>query len=60
MRKKPIKVQLIDKKINTYRIKFPYLSIPVEVNEILYQKMLNSSEYQFKNTVTKARRANSV
>lgn len=60
MKKKPIKVQLIGKKTNTYQIKFPNLQIPIEVSETLYQKMLSSSEYQFNNPVTKVPRANSV
>ncbi len=60
MEKKPIKVQLIGKKANSYHIKFPNLQIPVEVNENLYKKMLRSKEYQFKKPATEVSRVNSV
>jgi len=60
MKKKPIKVQLVGKKANSYQIKFPNLQIPVEVNETLYQKMLHSNEYQFKNPANKVSRTNSA
>lgn len=55
MKKKPIKVKLLGKKANSYQIKFPNLQVPVEVNETLYKKMLNSNEYLFKDSTTTSR-----
>lgn len=50
MKNRPVKVSLIGKENdNVYQIKFPKLSIPVNVNEELYQKMLRSPQYQFDN-----------
>ena len=50
MKNKPVKVSLIGKgDDNLYKIKFPNLRIPVNVNEELYRKMLHSSEYEFVN-----------
>jgi len=49
MEKEPVKVSLIGKgENNFYKIKFPNLQIPVNVNEELYRKMLQSSQYEFK------------
>ncbi len=56
MNKRSIKVSLIGKKKNNdHQIKFPQLEIPVNVNEELYQKMLQSEDYDFgqnRNTVS--------
>ncbi len=49
MKKEPVKVSLIGKgDDNFYQIKFPNLQIPVNVNEELYQKMLQSSLFEFR------------
>ncbi len=48
MKKKPIEVILVKKEGGNYKIKFPNLQIPVEVNKELYLKMLHSNEYDFK------------
>lgn len=49
MEKEPVKVSLIGKgENNFYKIKFPNLQIPVNVNEELYRKMLHSNQYEFK------------
>ena len=47
MKKQPTKVQLIGEQNNNYLILFPKISIPVEVNEELYRKMLESPEFKF-------------
>ena len=47
MNKKPIRVKLVGKQKDHYKIAFPNLKIPVEVDENLYRKMLHSPEYQF-------------
>ncbi len=53
MKKEPVKVSLIERgNDNLYKIKFPNLKIPVEVNEELYQKMLHSNQYRFVNRFT--------
>ena len=49
MKKKPVKVRLIEKNGNSYQIQFPNLKIPVTVDENLYNKMLHSTEYEFSN-----------
>jgi hypothetical protein len=46
MGKSPVKVKLIGKEADLYKIQFPNLQIPVTVNESLYRKMLHSSEYE--------------
>ena len=43
----PIKVKVISQEGNSFHIQFPYLEIPVTVNEQLYKKMLQSSDYKF-------------
>ncbi len=49
MEKESVKVSLIGKgENNFYKIKFPNLQIPVNVNEELYRKMLHSNQYEFK------------
>lgn len=49
MEKEPVKVSLVGKgENNFYKIKFPNLKIPVNVNEELYRKMLHSHLYEFK------------
>ena len=54
MEKQPVKVSVIGKgKNNYYRIKFPNLQVPINVNEELYQKMLRSQEYRFVDRTTK-------
>lgn len=47
MKKKPVKVKLIEKKGNSYQIRFPNLKVPVTVDENLYNKMLHSTAYEF-------------
>ena len=47
MKKKPVKVRLIEKNGDSYQIQFPNLKIPVTVDENLYNKMLHSTEYEF-------------
>ncbi|AEM71804.1 hypothetical protein Murru_2779 [Allomuricauda ruestringensis DSM 13258] len=47
MEKKPVKVRLVGRNGRNYDIQFPYLHIPVTVNETLYRRMLKSAEYQF-------------
>ena len=42
-----VKVKLMGKKKECYQIKFPNVPILVEVNEDLYQRMLDSKEYNF-------------
>jgi hypothetical protein len=53
MKKKPVKVRLIGKEKSDYKIKFPYLEVPVVVNEYIYKQMLQSNEYQFANSTSK-------
>lgn len=51
MKKRPTKVKLVGKEKSNYKIKFPYLKIPVIVNEYMYRKMLNETdEYYFVNS----------
>lgn len=47
MEKKPVTVKCIGKDQGYYHIQFPKLSIPVQVDENLYQKMLKSEHYYF-------------
>lgn len=61
MKKEPVKVSLIEKgNDNLYKIKFPNLQIPVEVNEELFEKMLHSSQYQFVGRVTSVSKQHSA
>lgn len=61
MKEKPIKVSFIRKEGNTYLIQFPDLKIPVSVNFDLYQKMRNSTLYDFQdNSKRRVRRFNSA
>ncbi|WP_027137247.1 hypothetical protein [Gaetbulibacter saemankumensis] len=46
MEKQPVKIQLVGKEKDFYLIKFPYLKIPVKVNQNLYSKMIHSQEYE--------------
>lgn len=57
METKPLKLKLIGKKGKSYQIKFPYLKIPVTVNENLFNKMLVSQEYEFHNDSSSTRKA---
>ncbi|WP_378177992.1 hypothetical protein [Aquimarina sp. SS2-1] len=57
MEKQPIKVQLVGKNKDRYQIKFPNLEIPVEVNKHLYNKMLYSDQYQFRNVTRGVKKA---
>jgi len=59
MKKKPVKVRLVGKEESDYKIKFPYLDVPVVVNEYFYNQMLESNEYQFANATNKTSLANS-
>lgn len=47
MNKQPIRVKLVGRQKDYYKIAFPNLKVPVEVDENLYRKMLHSTEYQF-------------
>ncbi|SHJ81329.1 hypothetical protein SAMN04487911_14016 [Arenibacter nanhaiticus] len=47
MNKKQIMVKLLGKEKGYYKIAFPNLKIPVEVDENLYRKMRHSREFQF-------------
>ncbi|MEW4924079.1 hypothetical protein [Algibacter sp. 2305UL17-15] len=60
MEEKPVKIEFIKKKGDNYLIKFPYLKIPVSVNDDLYVKMLNSSMYEFVNLPKQNSRVNSA
>ena len=51
MKKKPVKVSLIGTEKSNYKIKFPYLDVPVIVNEYYYKKMLNSKDFLFTNDI---------
>jgi hypothetical protein len=59
MKKKPVKVRLVGREKSDYKIKFPYLDIPVVVNEYIYNQMLESNEYQFANATSKTSLAHS-
>ena len=48
MKKKSTQVSIIGKNDDKYMLKFPHLHVKVSVNEELYNKMLNSSLYEFK------------
>ena len=47
MKKEPIQVRILNREGDSYQIQFPYLEIPVTVNEQLYNKMLRSTDYKF-------------
>ena len=47
MKKKPIKIRLLGKENSQYKLKFPYLKVPVVVNEYFFNKMQQSDIYQF-------------
>jgi hypothetical protein len=51
MKNQPVKVIVIGKEANCYKIKFPNLQIPVTVNESLYHKMLRSNEFEIEKGV---------
>lgn len=44
---KKTKVKFLGKENDNFKIKFPYLKVPVVVNEYYYNKIRNSKEYQF-------------
>ena len=60
MEGKPIKIQLVRKEGSDYQIKFPYLKVPVTVNEQLYLKMLHSPDYSFTNPTASVARIRSA
>ncbi|GGX15972.1 hypothetical protein [Aquimarina muelleri] len=47
MKKLPVEVRLIGRKNKYYQIEFPNVAVPVEVNEELYKKMLESPVFKF-------------
>jgi len=47
--KKKTKLKFLGRDKSNYKIKFPYLNVPVIVNEYYYNKMRNSDEYVFVN-----------
>ncbi len=47
MEKAPVKVKLVGKDQIFYKIQFPNLQIPVQVNDDLYQRMSKSKECRF-------------
>ena len=47
MKKKRTKVFVLGKDKLGYKLKLPYLKIPIVVNRYIYDKMLSSKEYQF-------------
>lgn len=49
MEKKPVKVQLVTTKGESYQIKLPHLEIPVTVDKQIYNRMLHDPHYQFIN-----------
>ena len=51
MKEKPVKVRLIGTEKSNYKIKFPYLDVPVIVNEYYYKKMRSSEDFLFTNDV---------
>lgn len=55
MKTKPIKVKVLSQEGNSYHIQFPYLEVPVTVNEQLYKKMLKSADYKFISSNTSVR-----
>lgn len=60
MEQTPVKVNFMGKEGSKYLIKFPDLKIPVTVNKNLYQKMLNSTMYEFMNLPKKHSKVNSA
>ncbi|WP_442266514.1 hypothetical protein ACSIGC_02035 [Tenacibaculum sp. ZS6-P6] len=44
---KKTKVKFLGKEKGNFKIKFPYLKVPVIVNEYYYKRMLNSDEFKF-------------
>ncbi|MBD0831527.1 hypothetical protein [Aestuariibaculum sediminum] len=57
METKPLKIKLIGKKGKSYQIKFPYLKIPVTVNENLFNKMLLSTDFELYNDSSSIKKA---
>ena len=55
MEKAPIQVRVVGKNQEFYKIQFPNLPIPVQVNDDLYQRMLKSKQYNFIENSCKAR-----
>ncbi|UOB19202.1 hypothetical protein [Abyssalbus ytuae] len=45
MKEKPVKLRLVEVKNGNYKLKYPNLSVPVEMNEHLFQKFLKSKDY---------------
>ncbi|TCP24360.1 hypothetical protein EV195_106168 [Tenacibaculum skagerrakense] len=46
---KKTKVKFLGKENDNFKIKFPYLKVPVFVNEYYYNKMRSSGDYIFTN-----------
>ncbi len=60
MGEKPLKIKLIGKKGKSYQIKFPYLRVPVTVNENLFNKMLISTDYEIYNGSSSSKKATPI
>ncbi|WP_165872138.1 hypothetical protein [Tenacibaculum sp. M341] len=43
------KVKFLGKENNNFKVKFPYLNVPVILNKYYFNKMRNSDEYVFTN-----------
>ncbi len=41
----PVKLRLVEVKNGKYKLEYPNLSVPIEINEHLFQKFLSSSEF---------------
>ncbi|WP_299839449.1 hypothetical protein [uncultured Tenacibaculum sp.] len=44
---KKTKVKFLGKQNDNFKLKFPYLKVPIIVNEYYYNKLKNSEEYKF-------------
>ncbi len=44
---KKTKVKFLGKQNDNFKLKFPYLKVPIIVNEYYYNKLKNREEYKF-------------
>lgn len=47
MKKKRTQVIVLGRDKSDYKLKLPYLNIPIIVNRYIYKKMLKSDQFQF-------------